>query len=121
MSDDWNFPYSAVQSGGGLLFVSGCLPWRAEGVIEVDEARAVDSALAVLEERLVAVGASLSQVVKVTYFVTDLALRDRANDQFVARWDAPRPARSVIGVSSLPHGAMVEIEAIAAAPTTART
>lgn len=115
MDDDWNYPYSPVKTGGGLLFVSGCLPWHPDGFIEVDEQHAMECALDVLADRLEAVGSSLAEVVKVTYFVTDLSLRDRANDQFVARWNSPRPARSVIGVASLPHGATVEIEAIATA------
>ena len=57
----------------------------------------------------------LADVVKVTYYVTDLSLRDEANEQFLGTWSEPRPARTFVGVKDLPYGATVEIDAIATA------
>jgi enamine deaminase RidA (YjgF/YER057c/UK114 family) len=58
----------------------------------------------------------LADVVELTYFVTDMALRGLANEQFVDLWPEPRPARTVVGVAELPRGAVVEIDAVATVP-----
>jgi len=39
--------------------------------------------------------------------------RSLANDQYVATWSEPRPARTLVQVAGLPRGATVEIDAIA--------
>jgi 2-iminobutanoate/2-iminopropanoate deaminase len=77
---------------------------------------ALDAALDRLAERLATVGAALSDVVRATYYVTDVSLREEANQQYLDRFKAPRPARTFIEVSRLPYGATVEIEAVATAP-----
>lgn len=58
-------------------------------------------------------GLDLADVVKTTYVVTDVTLRDEADDQFAEVFAEPRPARSFVEVSRLPYGATVEIEAVA--------
>jgi 2-iminobutanoate/2-iminopropanoate deaminase len=83
-------PYSPAFAAGGLIYVSGALSVDVAGV-------AVD-------------------VVKTTYFVTDISLRDEANEQYERVFSQPRPARSFVGVAALPYGATVEIEAVAMAP-----
>lgn len=50
---------------------------------------------------------------KLTYFVTNMSLRDCANEQYRQQWATPRPACTFVGVSELPYGATVEIDAIA--------
>jgi enamine deaminase RidA (YjgF/YER057c/UK114 family) len=72
-----------------------------------------ERALDEVAERLATVGLDLRHVVKMTYFVTDITLRDEANVQFERRFQEPRPARTVIGVSQLPFGCSVAIDAIA--------
>jgi reactive intermediate/imine deaminase len=57
-------------------------------------------------------GASLDDVVKVTVFLTDLANFARMNEIMAQYFRQPYPARSAVGVSQLPRGALVEIEAI---------
>jgi enamine deaminase RidA (YjgF/YER057c/UK114 family) len=50
--------------------------------------------------------------VKLTVFLTDLAQFARLNDIMSQYLIQPYPARSAVGVSALPRGALVEIEAI---------
>ncbi len=57
-------------------------------------------------------GASLDDAVKVTVFLTDLAQLRASERDHGAVLQQPYPARSAVGVSQLPRGALVEIEAI---------
>lgn len=104
-------PYSPAVLVDGTAYVSGALGVDPEGNAVADNLGALDAALARLDQRLGTVG--LADAVKLTYFVTDIRLRDAANDQLVAAFAAPRPARSFVAVSALPYGASVEIEAVA--------
>ncbi|BBZ02626.1 enamine deaminase RidA [Mycolicibacterium chitae] len=109
---DFDHPYSDAVAVGDLVFVSGCLPVdEDENLIKGPDA--LDAALGMVERRLGSVGLGLPDVVKLTYFVTDIADRPAANDQYVRTWEEPRPARTMIGVAALPRGASVEIDAIA--------
>jgi 2-iminobutanoate/2-iminopropanoate deaminase len=110
-SDEASHPYSAARAAGPYGFVSGALSVDADGQPVPGRREALDAAMARLEERLAPIGGRLDQVVKATYFVTDVSLRAEANEQFRDVFTPPRPARSFVEVRSLPYGATVEIEA----------
>ncbi len=55
-------------------------------------------------------GASRSDVIKTTVFVTDMDDFATVNQAYVSFFGDHRPARSVIGVVALPLGALVEVE-----------
>jgi enamine deaminase RidA (YjgF/YER057c/UK114 family) len=110
---DFDHPYSEVATAGDAVFVSGCLPVDEQENLATEPREALDAALATVARRLGTVGLDLSDVVKLTYFVTDIADRALANDQYVDRFADPRPARTVVQVVALPRGARVEIDAIA--------
>ena len=74
----------------------------------------VDQALANMQAVLTAAGATTNNVVKLTLFLTDLGNFAAANAKMEALFQKPYPARSMVGVASLPKGAQFEIEAIAA-------
>lgn len=110
-------PYTAAfETVDGVVYVSGALSVDAAGVAVSGRREALDAALAKLVERLRTVGLGLEHIVKATYFVTDVSLRNEANAQFVDVFDNPRPARSFVEVSALPYGATVEVEAVAYRP-----
>jgi enamine deaminase RidA (YjgF/YER057c/UK114 family) len=113
---DEEHPYSPALVAAGMVYVSGALSVDAEGRPVPGRRPALDAALDRLAERLATVGAALSDVVRATYYVTDVSLREEANQQYLDRFTAPRPARTFIEVSRLPYGATVEIEAVATAP-----
>lgn len=75
-----------------------------------------DAAVTQIGRRLEGTGAGLDDLVRLTYFVTDITLRKEANDQFEDLWPDSPPARSFIGVASLPRNANVEIEVVARVP-----
>ena len=110
-------PYSqAIDSGQGIVFVSGQLPidpatgaFPAGGVKEQTR-QSLTNARAILE----AAGLSLKQVVKTTVFLADMADFAAMNEVYAEFFAAPFPARSAVAVKTLPKGALVEIECIAA-------
>jgi 2-iminobutanoate/2-iminopropanoate deaminase len=106
-------PYTAAFEADGVIYVSGALSVDESGTVVGGRRPALDAALEKLRSRLATVGLDLQHVVKATYFVTDVTLRDEANQQFVDVFADPRPARSFVEVSRLPYGASVEIEAVA--------
>ena len=110
-------PYSqAVDSGAGLVFVSGQLPIDPatgafpEGGVAEQTRQSLTNARAILR----AAGLDLGNVVKTTVFLADMADFGAMNEVYAQFFAAPFPARSAVAVKDLPKGARVEIECIAA-------
>ncbi|MQY28694.1 RidA family protein [Nocardia aurantia] len=106
-------PYRPAVLAGGLAFVSGALSVDADYVPVAGRQEALDAAAERMAERLATVGGTLADIVKLTYYVTDLSLREEANRQLERLFAEARPARTFVEVSRLPYGATVEIDAIA--------
>lgn len=117
-----NYTHAVATSGGRLLFISGQVPLDATGQLvggtdfEAQARQALDN----LETVLTAAGASMDDVVKVTYFVVGLdsakltALRSVLETAYAKE---RRPAASLLGVQSLfREGVLIEIEAVAELP-----
>lgn len=108
-------PYSQAVQIGDLIYTAGQIPLvpetgkLVEGGIE-DQTRQVMQNLANVLE---AAGSSLSQVVKSTIFVTNLADFAVINKVYGSFFAQNPPARSTVQVAALPLGAQVEIEMIA--------
>ena len=62
---------------------------------------------------LEAAGSSMGDVVKTTVYLVDLNDYASVNEVYARYFTEPFPARSALGVSELPRGARVEIDAIA--------
>ncbi len=106
-------PYSVAFDAGDFIYVSGALSVDTDGTSVGGRMPAIAAALATLERRLGTVGLGLENVAKTTYYVTDVSLRDEANEHFAAAFAEPRPARTFVEVAALPYGCTVEIEAVA--------
>jgi len=61
-----------------------------------------------------AAGGSLSDTIKLTIYLTDLASFPLVNEIMASYCNEPYPARATIEVSALPKGALIEIDAIVA-------
>ena len=110
-------PYSqAIDSGKGLIFLSGQIPIDpatgafAEGGIREQTRQSLLNAQAILK----AAGLDLSDVVKTTVFLADMGDFSAMNEVYAQFFKEPFPARSAVAVKTLPKGALVEIECIAA-------
>ena len=115
-------PYSqAVISNGPTLYVSGQIGLiaRTRTLISADVADQATQAFTNFKTVVESAGATLNDVVKVSIFITDMANFPVVNEVMKQFFDLPYPARSTVGVSSLPLGALVELEGIVQLPTVA--
>ena len=108
-------PYSQGIKSQGLLFCSGQIAIDpatgalVEGGIEAQTKRVCENVMALLKEA----GVEPSSVVKTTVFITDMNDFPKVNEIYAGFFAEPFPARSCVGVASLPKGALVEIEVVA--------
>lgn len=111
-------PYSHAVKSNGLLFCSGQTPLDpdsgklVEGSIGDRTRRCLDN----LQVVCAAAGASLADAVRMGIYVTDISLFAQVNEAYATYFPDDPPARSTIGVASLPLGADVEIDAVVALP-----
>ena len=111
-------PYSQGILSGSLLFTSGQIPLDpaagslVSGGIQSETKQVLENLKAVLE----AGGSGLKDVVKTTVYMTDLSEFAQMNEVYGIYFSGEPPARSTVGVVSLPRGARVEIEAVAVVP-----
>ena len=110
-------PYSQAIRTGNLVFVSGQLPIIPEtgafpeGGIKEQTRQSLLNARAILQSE----GLDLSDVVKTTVFLSEIANFGHMNEVYAEFFTAPFPARCAFAVKDLPKGALVEIELIAEA------
>ena len=110
-------PYSQAVSvdltiAKKMIFCSGQIGLDpATGNLREGFEAQVDQALANMQAVIVAAGGGLGGIVKLTLFLTDLANFATVNAKMEALLPKPYPARSTVGVASLPKGALFEIEA----------
>jgi len=110
-------PYSQALRAGGWLFLSGQIGLRPDSgdLVPGGTAAEAEQALSNLGEVLAAASLSFADVVRVTIYLVDLADFTTVNQIYQRFVSDPYPARSTVGVASLPKGARVEIDAIAVA------
>jgi reactive intermediate/imine deaminase len=107
-------PYSQAVRQGDTVYLSGQIPLDPnsglliEGDIDAQARRAFDNLRAVCE----AAGGSLEDVVRLGLYLTDLGQFAAVNAVMSDYFEAPYPARSTIGVASLPRGAQFEVDAV---------
>lgn len=111
--------YSPGIVANGFVFVSGQLPMDpATGqVVSGGIERQTDRALRNVELVLAAAGSALDQVVQMTIYISDGDLWGPVNAVYAAIMGSHRPARAIVPVSPLHYGALIEIQAVALAPT----
>ncbi len=109
-------PYTPIVRAGDWLVVSGQIGLRDGALVGGGTRGQLTQALENLGGLLDAEGAALTDVVKTTVFLRHLSDYPSMNEVYVLAFGDHRPARSAIGVSELPLGALVEIEAWAYDP-----
>jgi 2-iminobutanoate/2-iminopropanoate deaminase len=107
--------YSQAVVHAGMVYVAGQLPIDpATGkLVEGDIAAQTERTMKNVEAVLEAAGSDLDRLVSVTIFVTDVALWPQVNEVYARMLGDHRPARAVVPVLPLRHGAFIEIQAIA--------
>jgi 2-iminobutanoate/2-iminopropanoate deaminase len=107
--------YSQAVVIGSHVFVSGQLPIRADGLPLADDGFEAQARQAIhnLLEILRAAGSSPGQLVKATAYIVGVANWPRFDAVYADMLPDACPARSVVPVTELHHGYLVEIDAIA--------
>jgi len=106
--------YSQAVRTGHTVYLSGQIPLNpdtmelVQGDIRDQVARVFDNLGAVAR----AAGGSLADIVKLNVYLTDLTHFPLVNEVMAKYFTAPYPARAAVGVSALPRGALVEMDAI---------
>jgi 2-iminobutanoate/2-iminopropanoate deaminase len=108
-------PYSQCVKVGDFLFLSGQIPLDAKTgqIVGETAAEQCKQVLMNIREVVQAGGASLTNIVKTTIFLVDLADFQSVNEVYGEFFGEEPPARSTVQVSALPRGAKIEIEAVA--------
>jgi len=104
-------PYSPIVRAGDFLIVSGQGGMADGVVVSGGVAGETTQAIANIAALLEAEGASLTDVVKTTCFLTDLDNFATFNTAYSDALGGHRPSRSTVEVSALPAGFLVEVEA----------
>lgn len=106
--------YSQAVKIGNLVFLSGQIPLNPATMTLVDHdmkaqvKQVFDNINAVVQ----AAGGNLTNIVKLTVFLLDLTHFTVVNEVMAEYFKEPYPARSAIGVASLPRNAQIEVEAV---------
>jgi len=105
--------YSQAVKVGDTVYLSGQIGLDPETMqmvegIDAQIARVFDN----LKEVVEAAGGSLSDVVKLNVYLTDLVNFAKVNIAMAHYFAEPFPARAAIGVASLPRGALVEVDGV---------
>jgi 2-iminobutanoate/2-iminopropanoate deaminase len=111
-------PYSQAIDADGLIFLSGQTPIDdatgklVDGTIQDQTSQCLTNLGAVLH----AAGLSFDDVVKCNVFLLDMKDFAAMNSVYSTYFADPAPARTTIGVASLPLDARIEIEMVARRP-----
>ena len=109
-------PYSqGVRTGDGLLFLSGqaAVDGATGKLIEGDVTAQTEQIFKNLFAVLKAAGYSPDDVMKANVYLINMNDFAAMNEVYKTKFNAPYPARTTVGVASLPMGASVEIELVA--------
>jgi reactive intermediate/imine deaminase len=105
--------YSQAVRVGNTVYLSGQIGLDPSTMLMVE---GIDAQIGRVLENMKAVaeaaGGTLADVVKLSVFMTDLSHFAKFNEVMASYFAEPYPARAVVGVASLPRGALVEAEAI---------
>ena len=109
-------PFSAALGYGDMVFISGTVgrdPVSGEIALE-NVAAQTRQTLENIKKQLDLAGTSLDKVVKTTVFLVDMSQFGKMNEVYSTYFPVDPPARSTVGVTSLPDkDCLVEIELIA--------
>ena len=106
-----------VRGGRYTVYLSGQIGLDPVSMQMADDIEdQIQQVFANLKAVAAASGGSLSDVVKLNIFLTDLANFALVNDIMAGHFSQPYPARAAVGVKALPRGALVEMDAIMVLP-----
>lgn len=108
-------PYSQAVQAGNTIYISGQLPIDpATGAFAGEDITAqTRQSLNNIKAILTEAGADMSNVVKTTVLLANIADFAAMNAVYAEFFTAPFPARAAFQAAALPRNALVEIECVA--------
>jgi 2-iminobutanoate/2-iminopropanoate deaminase len=106
-------PYSQAVVADGVLYCSGQVPLDPE-TGELVEGGVADQARRCLESLDAicrAAGTRLEEAARIGIYLTDMELFAELNEVYASFFSEPFPVRTTVGVTALPKGALVEMDA----------
>ena len=106
--------YSQAVKVGDTVYLSGQIgldPATLQMVEGIDAQ--IERVFQNLRAVVSASGASMSAVVKLNVYLTDLGHFSKINEAMARHFAEPYPARAAVGVAALPRGALVEVDGVA--------
>jgi len=109
-------PYSHAVRAGDLIFCSGQISLDPDSgeLVGSSPGEQATRCLQNLQAVCEGAGTSLDRAVRLTIYTTELGAFAEINEAYAAFFDTDPPARAAVGVTALPKGATVEIDAIVA-------
>jgi len=106
--------YSQAVRCGDTVYLSGQIPLDPQTMqlCSTEIQKQINQVFENLAAVCAAAGGNLSQIVKLSVFLTDLSHFPLINETMSRYFSEPYPARAAIGVASLPRGAQVEMDGI---------
>jgi reactive intermediate/imine deaminase len=106
--------YSQALRIGQVIYCSGQIGLNPKTMQLVNETfdLELEQVFKNLEAVVLAAGASLKEIVKLTIYLTDLSFFSKVNEKMTALFSQPYPTRTTIQVSALPKNAAIELDAI---------
>ena len=107
--------YSQAVRCGDLIFISGQLPIDADtnekntGSIESQTQLVLQNLLAIATSA----GSDKDHIVKVSVFISDIALWSKVNEIYSSFFGDHKPARVIVPTRDLHYGFLVEMDAVA--------
>lgn len=107
-------PYSQAVTAGGILYVSGQIPMKANGELLLlksfeDQVRQVFENL---KEITLSAGTRLIQTLKLTVYLVDINQISVVNAVMGEYFSEPFPARVSVQVARLPRDVLIEVDAV---------
>ena len=108
-------PYSQAVQAGNTIYVSGQLPIDpATGLFAGEDIETqTRQSLTNIKNILLAAGADMSNVVKTTVLLADIADFTAMNGVYAEFFAEPYPARAAFQAACLPKNSRIEIECVA--------
>lgn len=105
--------YSQAVRVGDTVYLSGQIGLDPASMQMVEGIEAqIHRVFQNLRAVTVAAGGSMSDVVKLNIFLTNLGNFAKVNEIMATYFEQPYPARAAVGVASLPRGALVEADGV---------
>lgn len=108
--------YSQAVKFNGIVYLSGQIPLDPKKMILISTEIEIqiEQVFINLSHVLNEAGSSLSEILKLNVYLTNLENFSKVNEHMEKTFKKPYPARAAIGIKELPKGALIEIDAIAA-------